>query len=101
MRGILETTTARLLTGRVQRARSAHKLHGMREPLSRLRTTFSLMFCLVLCGCASTTGPSNAWGYYWQSLRGHMQIMHAAEPIDDWVARKDISPALRERLQLA
>ena len=30
-----------------------------------------------------------------------MQIMHAAEPIDDWVARKDISPALRERLQLA
>jgi len=73
----------------------------MRQPLSRLRATFSLMFCLVLAGCASTTGPSNALGYYWQSLRGHMQIMHAAEPIDDWVARKDISPALRERLQLA
>ena len=73
----------------------------MRQPLSRLRVPFSLMFCLVLTGCASTTGPSNAWGYYWQSLRGHMQILHAAEPIDDWVARTDISPALRERLQLA
>lgn len=73
----------------------------MRQPISRLRATFSLMFCLVLAGCASTTGPSNALGYYWQSLRGHMQIMHAAEPIDDWVTRKDISPALRERLQLA
>ena len=73
----------------------------MRQPLPRLRATFSLIFCLVLAGCASTTGPSNALGYYWQSLRGHMQIMHAAEPIDDWVARKDISPALRERLQLS
>lgn len=61
----------------------------------------ALLFCLALAGCASTMGPTGALGYYWQSLRGHMQIMHAAEPIDDWVARTDISPALRERLQLA
>ena len=30
-----------------------------------------------------------------------MQIMQAAEPIDRWIARTDIPPALRERLQLA
>ena len=52
MRGILETTAARLLTGRAQRVRSAHKLRCMRQPPSRLRATFSLMFCLVLAGCA-------------------------------------------------
>ncbi|MDD2176590.1 aminopeptidase [Acidovorax sp. D2M1] len=73
----------------------------MRQLIPCLRALPALLTSLALAGCASTTGPTNALGYYWQSLRGHMQIMHAAEPIDDWVARKDISPALRERLQLA
>lgn len=59
------------------------------------------MFSLALAGCASTTGPTSALGYYWQSVRGHMQLMQAAEPIDRWIARSDIPPALRERLQLA
>ncbi|CAN7515227.1 aminopeptidase [Acidovorax sp. LjRoot117] len=52
----------------------------------------------LLAGCASTT---DSLGYYWQSVRGHMQLMQAAEPIDRWIARSDINPALRERLQLA
>lgn len=73
----------------------------MRQFLPRLRALPPLMISLALAGCASTTGPTHALGYYWQSLRGHMQLMHAAEPIDDWVARTDIPPALRERLQLA
>ncbi|MFT4242405.1 MAG: aminopeptidase [Acidovorax sp.] len=57
------------------------------------------LLCLVLplSGCASL----DAVGYYWQSVRGHLQIMQAAQPIDDWIARADIAPALRERLQLA
>lgn len=58
---------------------------------------------VALGGCASPgsgSGPG-ALGYYWQSLRGHVQLMQAAEPIDAWVARDDIPPALRERLQLA
>ena len=53
---------------------------------------------LALPGCAS---QGSALGYYWQSVRGHMQIMQAAEPIDRWTARTDIAPALRERLLLA
>lgn len=63
-----------------------------------LRALPALLLCLALAGCASTTA---SLGYYWQSLRGHVQLMQAAEPIDQWVARPDISPALRERLQLA
>ncbi|MBU1354536.1 MAG: aminopeptidase [Gammaproteobacteria bacterium] len=73
----------------------------MRQPLSRLRAFFTLWISLALAGCACTTGATSALGYYWQSVRGHMQLMHAAEPIDQWIARTDIQPALRTRLQLA
>ena len=73
----------------------------MRQPFSCLRALYAVLTSLLLAGCASTTGPVSTLGYYWQSVRGHMQLMQAAEPIDRWVARTDISPALRERLQLA
>ncbi len=62
-----------------------------------MKRTILWLSALLLSGCASTS----PLGYYWQSLRGHLQLMHAAEPIDAWVARTDIAPALRERLQLA
>ena len=73
----------------------------MRQLLPHLRAVSPLLLSLALAGCASTTGPTSMLGYYWQSVQGHMQIMQAAEPIDRWIARPDISPALRERLQLA
>ena len=73
----------------------------MHSPFRRLRRLPILLVSLALAGCASTTGPTSALGYYWQSVRGHMQLMHAAEPIDRWIARPDTPPALRERLQLA
>ena len=73
----------------------------MRQPFSRLRAFSTLTISLALAGCASTAGPTSALGYYWQSVRGHMQLMHAAEPLERWIARPDIPPALREQLQLA
>lgn len=57
-----------------------------------------LMASLALAGCASN---GNALGYYWQSVRGHVQLMRSAEPLEDWIARTDIPVPLRERLQLA
>ena len=77
----------------------------MRLPCSLFRTFLCLvMMGVALSGCASTSSPSRSTGslsYYWQSLRGHLQLMHAAQPIDQWIARPDIAPALRDRLQLA
>ncbi|MBV7430864.1 MULTISPECIES: aminopeptidase [unclassified Acidovorax] len=70
----------------------------MRQFLPRLRAVSAPLLCLALSGCASTTG---SLGYYWQSMVGHLELMQSAEPIDRWVARTDIAPALRERLQLA
>ena len=65
---------------------------------SVFRTGALVVFaCLALASCSG----SGTLGYYLQSARGHVQLMHAAEPIDRWIARTDIPPALRERLQLA
>lgn len=64
-----------------------------RWPLTALAASL-----LSLAGCAST---GSTLGYYWQSVRGHVQLMRSAEPLDDWIARTDISVPLRERLQLA
>jgi len=73
----------------------------MQFPLAPARLAALALTALALAGCASTGSGTGAIGYYWQSLRGHVQLMQAAEPIDQWIARDDISPALRERLQLA
>lgn len=67
-------------------------------PRPRLPAPALALLCLLLSGCAGT-GQSLA--YYWQSARGHLQLMNAAQPIDDWLARPGTSAALRERLQLA
>ncbi|MCA0243051.1 MAG: aminopeptidase [Proteobacteria bacterium] len=40
-------------------------------------------------------------GYYGQALQGHLELMHRARPVADWLAEPDMSPHLRERLALA
>ena len=63
-----------------------------------LRRALSLsLLSLLLVGCA----PQSTLGYYWQSLSGQVQLLHAARPVPDWIADGATPPALRERLQLA
>lgn len=59
----------------------------------------AMLASALLGGCAAQ-GGSNL-GYYWQSLQGHVHLMLAADRLDDWIARPDTPPALRERLLLA
>ena len=62
-----------------------------------LRTLLTLLATLAvtaLAGCADLR-------YYWQSVHGHVQLMQAAAPLDDWLDRPDLSAPLRTRLQLA
>jgi predicted aminopeptidase len=49
---------------------------------------------LVLAGCSSL-------GYYWQSVSGHMQMMNAARPVDDWLADEQTPAQLKQRLLLS
>ena len=56
------------------------------------------LLALLLAGCAQ---PGGTLGYYWQSLRGHLEIMNAARPVQEWIASPDTAEPLRARLQLA
>jgi predicted aminopeptidase len=49
---------------------------------------------VALAGCSSL-------GYYWQSVSGHMQVMNAARPVDDWLADAQTPELLKQRLLLS
>jgi predicted aminopeptidase len=40
-------------------------------------------------------------GYYWQTITGHLSILRRAEPVEDLLARQDLDPRTRQRLELA
>lgn len=56
-----------------------------------------LTLALLGAGCASTTGV----GYYWQSVTGHLRLMQAARPVDQWLSDPQTPSALKDRLALA
>lgn len=59
----------------------------------------ALAFAAMLsAGCATnTTGV----GYYWQSVSGHLKMLQAARPVDDWLADDAVPSGLKERLEKA
>lgn len=52
---------------------------------------------VLSAGCASTTGV----GYYWQSVTGHLRLMQAARPVEQWLTDPSTPEALKARLALA
>jgi predicted aminopeptidase len=65
---------------------------GSFQGLRRLALT--CLAAVVLPGCATTA-------YYWQSVSGHLQMMKAARPVNDWLADESAPPDLKQRLVLA
>ncbi|MDB5875414.1 MAG: hypothetical protein JWQ07_4856 [Ramlibacter sp.] len=49
---------------------------------------------LCLSGCANL-------GYYWQSATGHLKVMSAAKPVEDWIADAQAPQRLKDRLVLS
>jgi predicted aminopeptidase len=72
-----------------------HNSPVARHPYFRLLLTLAL---LPLAGCASVT---ERMGYYWQSVSGHVRLMQAARPVDDWLADDTTSAALKSKLELS
>ena len=69
-----------------------------RLEMKRLLRRIALASVILLgAGCTSTTGV----GYYWQSVTGHLRLMQAARPVDDWLADAQTPERLKERLALA
>lgn len=66
--------------------------------VSRAGLAFLAGLCLCLAGCAAT-GGSSGMGYYWQSLRGQVQLLQASRPIADWLQDEQLPASLRQRLQ--
>ncbi len=48
----------------------------------------------------SMLGACAQLGYYGQSISGHLALVRAAKPVDDWLAQPDLDPALRRQLEL-
>lgn len=60
-----------------------------------LRTALAAAIAaLCLGGCADL-------GYYWQTVNGHLRMLQAARPIDDWLADAQTPAQLKDRLALA
>jgi predicted aminopeptidase len=70
----------------------------MRRKGSNLRSPLRLAAAAALA--ASVVGCS-ATDYYSQAVGGHLALMQAARPIDDWLADDGTPAALKERLRLA
>lgn len=62
-----------------------------------MRCVWFALCALLLSGCSATLAPS----YYWQSVSGHLHMVRAARPVDDWLADTQTSAALRLKLQQA
>jgi predicted aminopeptidase len=54
----------------------------------------------VAAALAALAGCSNL-GYYWQSATGHLRMMGAARPVDDWLVDGATPEKLKERLALS
>jgi predicted aminopeptidase len=66
----------------------------------------AVLVALGLAGCAQHgQAPAQEWvlapGYYLQSVGGHLDVLRAARPIDDWLSDSSTPEALRRKLALA
>ena len=71
-----------------------------------IRRGAALALLLGLTGCAQQSrAPDGEWvlapGYYMQSVGGHLDVLRAARPIDDWLNDSGTPEPLRRKLVLA
>jgi predicted aminopeptidase len=54
----------------------------------------ALLTALLSSGCASV-------GYYWQSVSGHLSLINAARPVNEWLADAQTPEPLKARLAMS
>jgi predicted aminopeptidase len=55
---------------------------------------------VALAAVVCTTSGCSSFGYIGQSVGGHMDLMHQARPVDDWIADPSTPEPLRRKLAL-
>ena len=67
-----------------------------KRPLAGILFALAAIFFIAICisGCGNL-------GYYWQNTQGHLAVMNAAKPVQEWLDDGQIPEATKRRLQLA
>lgn len=78
---------------------SLRKLSGTMATL--LKKTFYQLAQLGTLGLLLATAGCADFGYYLQSVQGHLGVMGAAKPVEDWMADQAVPQPLKDRLALA
>ncbi len=65
-------------------------------PVASVFTALSATIFIVIC----ISGCSNL-GYYWQNTQGHLAVMNAAKPVQDWLADPQTPQGTKARLELS
>jgi predicted aminopeptidase len=66
----------------------------------RYALALALVALVVALGLGALAGCANV-GYYWQSLQGHMAMVNAAKPVQDWLADAQTNDTTKRRLELS
>ncbi len=75
--------------------RGGHCLKWLIRIMASLAALAAIGAAVVcLSGCANL-------GYYWQSVTGHLNMVNAAKPVDEWLADEQTPQKLKDRLELA
>jgi predicted aminopeptidase len=77
----------------------ADKRHAQQGGL-RAALGWWLAACAALLAAAALSGCANL-GYYWQSVTGHMAVVNAAKPVQDWLDDAQTPDATKRRLALS
>jgi predicted aminopeptidase len=65
------------------------------------RSLMALACAWVMAGLGGCASTDTGLGYYWQSVRGHVGVLQAARPVDDWLADPAVSDRLKTKLRTA
>lgn len=58
------------------------------------------LVAVALAGSLCLSGCSNL-GYYWHSATGHLRVMTAAKPVEEWLGEREAPARLKARLALS
>jgi predicted aminopeptidase len=66
----------------------------------RYALALALVALVAVLGLGALAGCANV-GYYWQSLQGHMAMVNAAKPVQDWLDDAQTNDTTKRRLELS
>ncbi len=67
-----------------------------KRPFALISSALAAIVLIAIC----ITGCSNL-GYYWQNTQGHLAVMNAAKPVQDWLSDANTPQVTQRKLELS